>query len=990
MRLEKPWSRENSTFPPKHEILDEKPNPKRAKREMRADFFKMRDQINKLENKLTNLKKSQINKQHESKPHRVYVPKNDSKDKKDDKKDNVLPHYALKADVGNEEISLIEPLTSTVLPYYVSPKQLGLLRYWFNVTNGSEYHFNSFMLNMLHGIKEKHGSFLDLVSSAGNLMDDIDDGVKILTLKPLVVNVQNDYFKIAKHFNNGQLQYKLTIGDGFMDGIELLCDDYDFSVPYTSYGIQYHYKLLQRYGPFELGQFVLNDDGPKMRRFKSPTMVIFSNVLTENGRKRNFTSWLKRLFVGAKTDYKPVSYEVPLSLYHKLVMCAMMSDDIDDKLLREMKSAASRWRFEPNNCNLVDDFNFHEMLPHVIMAACRQSMPHLFGAKHFHWNNEMIDPLTRYDSNRRYTRVPLPFTYLYDCLSNITGESFQWIYNKVINYFSDKTELFRHESICLDHANSGLNNGLTHMQQLSNVERSKQYVIPEIKFEHKGVEVIIPNFNIPTPKFSSRPIVCTCRSMSVKRYYSHFIVEGVRYFDFCNCASNLVSGLTQRYFRPTLEQNDYAWKRFGTHLLDVVESVRTELKADFDEWLQSRPWPESKKEIFRKARLSTDINRMDFDRSRVFIKSEMGIYIDGVDKFFKPRIIFEKTPYNLGLIGPWMTSVSKYLKTIWDGGDSNVLYACGYDRVQLGAAFERMIKDFPANHFYESDLVMCETSMKGRMTWLESEFYDSMGVDRAVNNVLFGKEYAAGSDRTGVVKYTMAVMKESGTGNTTVGNTLVHTAIVKACLEAKVKEDPTFRYKFLVGSDDALLVTNKSANDVYDNVRRLGLNPEVIHRRKLNKCRFYSGRFIPMLVDDNSTPQLVHCPLIAKTFVKSGTFKDHHLANEDDFATSVILNRRVEYESLPILREVVVWAHNELKPSGRTHKIKSNENLLWKSHNFKLTMCDATVRSICECYNITRMELEELEKRISNTLNSRAGIVIREAALINMLQIDLE
>lgn len=1047
MREQKPWSRDNITFQSKYPEPDEMPNqlfdqkvpspsvePKthtpqfttpspapqskpKWDREQRKEYFKNKYPKKSKSLKKPYYKKKNFNKPRDEMPHRTAPPE----------KKVIVDHYVdIPKDV-NVEKHVTHAIESHNLPFYCSPHRARLLSYWFDAENGGAYHHNSFMENLIYSLNRRYdakfefdatrlpseqSSAVHLYLTPTSVLDDCYATSKlILHVCPNICDVATELCTIKKIYADGVITYHVIFEDKSSSGHDFVAPALNLE-PHEYAGVNYYYKTVRRFGPFEVGRYVC-DPEEATRRYIAPTIIIKSNVLNDNGRKRTLASWLADTFLGAKQSYSDFTCEVPLSLYSKLVMHAMMVDVIDQKLFMEMKGVAARWRLDPNHYNLMDDQHFQTVLPHVILAACRESKPHYFGAVHYNYNNEMVNPKTNPLTNRRWSHVPLVFSYFYDALT-YCFKPLSWVWSKVSALFSkDNTpedKMVYHVSKCMYLPDANVVGGLTHMQALGRVPRADDRFYDEIKFTDKGgKEYHIPSFFCPAPKFSSRPITCSCRLQPVKRYYSYFLVEGVQYFDFCNCSSNLQSGLVQRYFKPTLVQDDAEWKLMAPYILESIRQfARVPLVViDFDKWLSSRKYTLAKKALIETAKHSADVTRHDFDRSRIFTKSEMGIYLEGVDKFFKPRVIFEKSPYNLAEIGPWMATATDHVKKIWDGSDG-ILFACGYDRVALGRKVEEMLKDFKATHFSELDIVRCEAGMKARMIWVESEAYASMGLPSHVSDVLFGKKFAIGSDRSGQLSYKMSPVKESGTTNTTVGNTLVYGILMHACLRYKQETDKDFRYRFIVGGDDSVLMANKPFDDVLNRVRNLGIDLEITPRDSLEKCRFYSGRFIPMLVKkkqlakisgdvkirephdlDDWAIQLVHVPLIAKAFVKGGTFKDHHLKNPDDFAASVLLNRKAEYDNIPILRQITAWGAQFLKPSTRRVKVKSNENLLWKTHDYQLECVTETFLSICRIYGITKNELQDLEVDISNQLKERAGVTIRNETLLSMLRVDL-
>jgi hypothetical protein len=897
------------------------------------------------------------------------------------------------------EVDVVLPKVADVrlvAPYDSDFDRLGK---WFpKIDVGTEYHNQAFFMNLLFCLKHKFGLVHDCITDNRRLCDIIDGESLVLTLQPSEVNLTKTWGKddswsekISRIVEKGEVMYRLVHTDPFNTVCDIRVRIHDVYLQVlTISGVVYYYTVVSKFGPYEVGR--LSRDPPQrfVSYFTRPTIIIESNRLIGNGRDCGVLSWLRDKVLGAKIKYEKILVEIPVGLYQKLTIIAM-GNEKRDSLFMELKAAASRWRIDPSNHSCIDDKTFMEILPHAISHAMYESILDEVGASHHCWAAEKMNPLTRYDTSRIYSRVPLVFTILGTAISTGVGALFSQ-FGKLLATIKEKmgfgnTSLIVHKSVCVRDIDG-------YRRLLDAVPVSTVTEIKELTVNG----VTLPAYSLIAPKITKIDNGCTCNRTAKCRYNSFYTVEGLVYYDFCQCQSNLESGLRQRYFKPTLPQQDDMWVKVLPFILKNIDKYSAGEKAvyDFEGWLETRPYPLAKKRLIREAMLHTDITRFDDDESRIFVKSELQLFLAESPKFLKPRIIFEKSAYNLGRLGPWMKGVSEVLSRNMDGVKSDVVYACGLDKVQLGLKYDKMVADIGSNAFYyESDLIMCETSMQGRMQWVENLFYEKLGVDPLVMNALFGKTFTTGGSRGGTIRYKMRSMKESGTSNTTGGNTIVHSMIVLSVLDYYNSINPgnKLRYKFLVGSDDSLIITNQPISVCAQFIRDMGLNPEIFDRtRNKESARFYSGRFVPYLITDKTTGaqsiQSVHTPLLGKAFARGGSSKIDH--DPDTYLLRSLNSRCAEYSATPILRQVIIWAESYLKGNQKSKK-KINDNNCWRwpEHNFKLQSIDATDATIARSYGINIQDLRDLESRISGFLNSRTPGTFSDEVLLDMLRIDL-
>jgi len=623
------------------------------------------------------------------------------------------------------------------------------------------------------------------------------------------------------------------------------------------------------------------------------------------------------------------------------------------------------------------------MLPHAICAALIHVMPSELGALYMTYAKNTIHPQSNWATFRKYTRIPCWLSVAFDLLCCKPATLLCDALKFIAKFFtaSTKGELLLHFPKC------AVTDTERHFDFLNSIERNQEVTFTVNAGFMKGP------FMIPQPKILRHDFQCHCADHRKPTYASFFTVADLDYETHASCNNNLYSGLTQRYLKKTPEYYQALWTEMIPHLEATICAFSTDYEPlvvpTLDDWLETRvTYGATKKQNIRKASLSCEANRFDYDSARIFTKVEMNVKLSdvAVKKKMKPRVIFEKTDVNIANVGPAMAGVKTLMNKLFDGSsNTKTLFACGLNRRALGQAYANCMAAFLHPVVYESDIVMCESSMKGPMAKLERRIYESWNVPTKALDVLFGKNRAIGRSRDGRLSYSLPVVKESGTTNTTVGNTVVYTYLIDATIRylnsKRALEGLTpLNHRLVVGSDDAVLILSEKCDSVFDILLRLGLNTEHFCRDSAPRnARFYSGRFIRVSDDDTETNITMHMPLIAKAVAKSTTMRIRQGVTSLDWLRETLKGRRQEYKCTPFLREIYAWGARVADYEKTSHlpsnyngpmknKLLSDGGLMWDNDPHVLSTNEQTWLDLSEAYGLEVSALKNAERAFATYL----------------------
>lgn len=518
------------------------------------------------------------------------------------------------------------------------------------------------------------------------------------------------------------------------------------------------------------------------------------------------------------------------------------------------------------------------------------------------------------------------------------------------------------------------------------------------------VKIQIPSWMGGGRFFHSKPQLftrsCDCNPDAFQRRRGVFRIlrTNTDTYSFSNCESNLASGMSLRFMRNTPVQKDDAWNLIGDSASFILNKMRSidprPLRLRRDIWLQRYNLKQ------RKRILDSRFDIGGQDTSEVFVKFELNLKnanedISILSKKLKPRIIFSKKPKNLFVNGPFCYAVKKKFFDIMNGQNFPLIFASGYNPLMLGRQVQKSLQYDPDEYIsVESDLEMCETTMRGNMLRFQDTVMYKLGARRKNIKFLNGAKNSHGHSmkRGHYFDYRMPKVRESGTADTTIGNSIVYGMLL--LIVAHYLQIPFDKILFVVGGDDGLLYFHRSISRlVIDRlfllVRDLGLSPSTVFHDDFYSGKFFSGRFLPVL-DENSQPTLCLCPLIGRCFSKAFNVRLDFGFDPNHIFFDMTRARLLEWNHIPILGPFneklfqIIPHFTKLKlPKHGLHSYFYSlmESFYAKSRLLKFN--DKTWSTLSDIYQLPVHELISLQYRLIDTIDNNyyPGLILDDPIL---------
>lgn len=436
-------------------------------------------------------------------------------------------------------------------------------------------------------------------------------------------------------------------------------------------------------------------------------------------------------------------------------------------------------------------------------------------------------------------------------------------------------------------------------------------------------------------------------------------IDGHEPFSFSPCEGNTWFALRMRFMRDLPLISTEVWEKMENSLFMVLDSItqkrsRISKKGFFSAWVAR--YPVTKQQKLINARDHPESSVFEFGAT-VCCKFEVGILKDPL----KPRAFFPKKEENLVKNGPLMYWIKKNLTILFNGVKTPFIFGSGNNNFQLGAKFENacVVRNFnPAELVsVEIDLSMCETTMRGPFLILESEIYRRFGCTEGEISYLLNHVASFGKSSKGNLKFSMPFCRESGTANTTVGNTVVFsTWLWAACLEVGLKTTDFF---CLIGGDDACVYLKpchvpllKQAIAIVSNS---GLKPEPIYYDNVWAGRFYSGRMVQ--VKRKGALRYVHMPLIGRCLAKNLCCK-YNGQKLEPWLRDTSIGQIYTWEHVPLLRQV----NRRLRAKYETAVGRCRIEMPYRDINAAKVLssyCDETFQQLAVVYGVEVGDLNQ-------------------------------
>lgn len=343
-------------------------------------------------------------------------------------------------------------------------------------------------------------------------------------------------------------------------------------------------------------------------------------------------------------------------------------------------------------------------------------------------------------------------------------------------------------------------------------------------------------------------------------------------------------------------------------------------KAAEEERTEQKPACYSTRQIFIKREGYPKVGLVSYGPTSFFQRMWRFLgYEQVVENELKPRIISGPMPEYLVKTGPITLAISNWLKIVWDGVTTKVIYSSGRTPDQLGKVFKAIIELLggEANiQFIEADAKNFDGCIRPEHYAYELRVYKLMGVAmkklrllaiQALKKKVVWIDRAKGSLGSLVAAMIWAC-RNSGDGNTSCGNSIICERL------AEIFIGNIFKHGFLfVLGDDSLFIypANIAAprnEDIIARAKAAGFPLEVVQGRG-NQGTFCSGAFIPCQAHDG--PTYVWAPLPGRMLAKFGwcTHNYENEANPDqkyfEWFVGVCKGLHRDFNFVPVMRVIV-------------------------------------------------------------------------------------
>lgn len=474
-------------------------------------------------------------------------------------------------------------------------------------------------------------------------------------------------------------------------------------------------------------------------------------------------------------------------------------------------------------------------------------------------------------------------------------------------------------------------------------------------------------------------------------------IKGHTPFTFTGCEGNLEFALRMRFMRDLPVIDSELWAELDAYLDQTVLNFKNlnplyiNRKNLWSRWLK-RYDPVKKGRML--AAKDDPLNTTDASqfRSGACVKYEIGTMSD---KPLKPRAFFPKSDYNLSINGPLMYFIKSKINKIFDGQSTPFIFGSGKTTVSLGKCFEQGISKFDGKPLVsiELDLSMCETTMRGPFLVLEKFVYRALGLTNKECDYLLKHTTSFGSSGKRNLKFNMSFCRESGTANTTIGNTIVFASVLWSVMRYHGIDDRD--WLALIGGDDCCVYCEKALIPkfklVVEMVTGLGLKPEVLYHENQYAGRFYSGRMMQFYDPVNERIRFVHTPLIGRCLAKNNCVKYEGSKNPLTWLRDVTIARNYEWGHIPILRECNKGNLENFSQIKGKRKIPLPYREI-ESSKVLLTPARCTYEQLMAVYSCTEEDLESAMDYVEDVFAKPTwfGLELDHPIISKMCEIDLK
>lgn len=211
---------------------------------------------------------------------------------------------------------------------------------------------------------------------------------------------------------------------------------------------------------------------------------------------------------------------------------------------------------------------------------------------------------------------------------------------------------------------------------------------------------------------------------------------------------------------------------------------------DFAQWLDSKHYPEARKEMLRKAKASLESRPIRVSDSYV----QMFVKVEKLLKPAMPRAIQPTSDRYLVTLGPFISSIEKVLTKRHD------FLTKGLDYSRLGELYSSKLSRFACPVVLEVDFSKFDAHVDTRLLALEHAVYRRYCTSPVLAQLLSWQLETKGSSRYGW-EYKRSGGRCSGHPNTSIGNALLHSSMHLAI--ARMTE---ITVELMVDGDDGMVI----------------------------------------------------------------------------------------------------------------------------------------------------------------------------------------
>jgi hypothetical protein len=458
-------------------------------------------------------------------------------------------------------------------------------------------------------------------------------------------------------------------------------------------------------------------------------------------------------------------------------------------------------------------------------------------------------------------------------------------------------------------------------------------------------------------------------------------------------------------------------KRKSLKLIDKLFSWVCELPKEtfehpytemgFEEWTANIQDP-------KKRQRAIDANyKRDFDPSKdggtdAFIKKE---FITGKTKSEEPeakdsyaaRLIQATNAFINNAMGPYTYTMVKILKYLWHP-DHYITYASGMNRKEIGEWYDRAVSFVSSEGdpvCYASDFSKFDKHHTIKHLQLEHNIFNLILPMSELTKQAYESTLKTKGTMPMGTKYTCDATRKSGYQDTTVGNTLLNGISLLYTLmvlfttilgfTSFVLDDLyTLPVRIIVLGDDCYMITTREiANQLMemDTLEHLGwdVKKEI---GPLSQHTFCSSIFMPSKQGTVLTP--LPARALSKTFICK---KQMVKVDQQKYYAHVVANGLLcDNRHNPLVRQMFRRIKYLTRDHGVT-KFGFMEDHYSKYQSFEkfkgnLDECEATYSFIAERYNVSKEDLDDLEKYYDSIPSFKVGL--DHPVIQRMLDIDNE